>query len=195
MWIMLCINHQGYNNNQLVFSAFLLVGVMKLYPWPKMEQGLYIEGMFWLYSLYLAESKISTAGPDFELHVLGEKGLLHSSVPLIRSMLTWPPRGLLLIHLKWPQVNQRGVVRANSSVKSTKCSNITLFTSITMLCGTNNIPQKIPHIERERGKYSMEYCYSHITMLWIWIMLWNFGLHGTSWLFLCWMKERYAHTW
>ena len=40
-----------------------------------------------------------------------------------------------------------------------------------MLCGTNNIPWNIPHIQKESGEYSMEYCQTHITRLWIWIML------------------------
>ena len=49
---------------------------------------------------------------------------------------------------------------------------ITLFTSITMFCGTDNILQNIPHIQTQCTKYSAKYCSSHITLLWIWIMLW-----------------------
>ena len=33
-------------------------------------------------------------------------------------------------------------------------SNITLFISITMFCGTGNIPQNIPHIQFEYGNHS-----------------------------------------
>ena len=40
---------------------------------------------------------------------------------------------------------------------------ITLFKFITMLCGTNNLSQKIPHIQtnifhEDFQDYSMEYC-------------------------------------
>jgi hypothetical protein len=34
---------------------------------------------------------------------------------------------------------------------------IALFKSLTMLCGTDNILQKISHVERECGKYSAKY--------------------------------------
>jgi hypothetical protein len=41
-----------------------------------------------------------------------------------------------------------------------------------MLCGIDNIMQNIPHIHTECGEYSTKYCQSHITLLWIRIMLW-----------------------
>ena len=43
--------------------------------------------------------------------------------------------------------------------------------SITRFCWTSNILQNILHIQSECGEYSIEYCQSHITLLWIWIML------------------------
>ena len=43
----------------------------------------------------------------------------------------------------------------------------TLFRSMTMLCGTNNIIQNIPHIQAECEKYFAEYCQSYRTLLWI----------------------------
>jgi hypothetical protein len=48
---------------------------------------------------------------------------------------------------------------------------ITLFKSITMLCGTDNILQNIYHIQSECGEYSIEYCQFHRTLLSIGIML------------------------
>ena len=54
---------------------------------------------------------------------------------------------------------------------------ITLFTSITLFCGTDSTPQNILHIQIEGGKYSVEYCQSHRTLLWIWIMLCCFGTY------------------
>ena len=52
-------------------------------------------------------------------------------------------------------------------ISKLQCKHITLFRSITMLCGTNNILQNIPHIQIEYGEYFVEYCQSHITLLWI----------------------------
>ena len=48
-----------------------------------------------------------------------------------------------------------------------------------MFCGTDNILQNIPHIQFEHEEHSTEYyCESHITLLWIWIMLrWQFELN------------------
>jgi hypothetical protein len=40
-----------------------------------------------------------------------------------------------------------------------------------MFYGTDNILQMIPHIQCECEEYSPKYCQSHITLLWIWIML------------------------
>ena len=48
---------------------------------------------------------------------------------------------------------------------------ITIFRSITLFCGTNSNPRNIFHIQIECEEYSIEYCQSHITLLWIWIML------------------------
>ena len=50
---------------------------------------------------------------------------------------------------------------------------ITLFNFITLFCGSENILQDIPHIQTKYEKYSIEYCQSHITLLWIWIMLYK----------------------
>jgi hypothetical protein len=44
---------------------------------------------------------------------------------------------------------------------------ITLFISITMFRGTRNILWNIPHIQYECEKYSVKYCQSHKTLLWI----------------------------
>ena len=54
-------------------------------------------------------------------------------------------------------------------------TNITLFRSITIFCGADNIPC----ILYEYGEYSLEYHRSCITLLWIWIMLWSWC--GTCW--------------
>ena len=48
---------------------------------------------------------------------------------------------------------------------------ITLFRSITMFCGIDSIMWNIFHIQFEYEEYSIEYCQSHITLLWIWTML------------------------
>ena len=42
-----------------------------------------------------------------------------------------------------------------------------------MLCGSDSIPHNILHIQIECKKYSRGYCQSHMTLLWIWIMLWK----------------------
>ena len=47
---------------------------------------------------------------------------------------------------------------------------ITLFRSITMFYGTDSIMWNILHSQYECGEYSIEYCQSHITLLWIWIL-------------------------
>ena len=50
------------------------------------------------------------------------------------------------------------------------CIPITLFTCLTMLCGTDNIPQNIPgysHIQSNYKEYSLKYYQSHKTLLWI----------------------------
>ena len=50
---------------------------------------------------------------------------------------------------------------------------ITFLKSITMLCGIDCIWQNIPHIHIECEEYFVEYNQSHITLLWIWIMLYK----------------------
>ena len=42
------------------------------------------------------------------------------------------------------------------------------------VCGTDNIPKNISHTQYDNvyEEYSMEYCESHKTLLWIWIMWW-----------------------
>ena len=45
------------------------------------------------------------------------------------------------------------------------------FRSITMFCGIDIIMRNIPHIRYEHEEYSMEFCMSHITLLYIWITL------------------------
>ena len=49
---------------------------------------------------------------------------------------------------------------------------ITLFRSITMYSGTNNILWNIPHVQSKCREYFIIYCQSHRTLLWILIMLW-----------------------
>jgi hypothetical protein len=61
---------------------------------------------------------------------------------------------------------------------------ITLFKAITILCQIESILWNVPHIQpeceeysikptmfRKMWKYSAKYCQSHITLLWLWIML------------------------
>ena len=50
---------------------------------------------------------------------------------------------------------------------------IILFRSITMFCGIDSILQNILHIQTKCEEYSTNYCQSHRTLLWIWIMLWS----------------------
>ena len=42
----------------------------------------------------------------------------HTSHP--SNIKTWPPKGLLLVHLKWPRVDYSMIFKVDSSVKSTK---------------------------------------------------------------------------
>ena len=56
--------------------------------------------------------------------------------------------------------------------KTKKCetraaSPITISRSITMLCGTDNIPHNIPPHSDRMWEYFMDYCQSHITLLWM----------------------------
>jgi hypothetical protein len=48
---------------------------------------------------------------------------------------------------------------------------ITSFISIIVLCGNDNIMWNISHIQYDYMEYFVVYCQSHITLLWIWIML------------------------
>ena len=51
---------------------------------------------------------------------------------------------------------------------------VTLFKPIAVFCGIDNIMQNIPHIRLECEEYSIKYWQSHITLLWVWIMLWSY---------------------
>ena len=53
------------------------------------------------------------------------------------------------------------------------CGVITLFRPISVLCGIDNIFQNILHIQLECEECFTEYCQSHRTLVWIWIMLWS----------------------
>ena len=48
---------------------------------------------------------------------------------------------------------------------------ITLIRFITMFYGTDTIPRSVPQIQTDCGKYFVEYCWSRMTLLLIWIML------------------------
>ena len=49
----------------------------------------------------------------------------------------------------------------------------TLFKSIKMFCGRIDcILQNILHIQCEFEEYFLEYCQSHNTLLWMWLMQW-----------------------
>ena len=53
-----------------------------------------------------------------------------------------------------------------------KAKHVTLFRSIIVFCGTDNILRNIrPFSLNIKNMNSLEYCQSHITMSWIWIML------------------------
>ena len=74
--------------------------------------------------------------------------------------------------------------------------NITLFRSITVFRGTDSIPGNIPCMSIRSGcvEYSLEYCQSHRTLLWIWIMLWipieTCRRWGWWWLWWWWNPRR-----
>ena len=91
---------------------------------------------------------------------------------------------------------------------------ITIFRSITLLCGTNSNPRNSFHIQIECEEYSIEYCQSHITLLWIWIMLcftvtplqrfelkhtknckfmWSFDNTLLLWIWSCMPRENSTH--
>jgi len=48
---------------------------------------------------------------------------------------------------------------------------IILFKSITWFCGTNSILRNIFHIQSERENTLLKCCQSHITPIWIWMIL------------------------
>ena len=81
-------------------------------------------------------------------------------------------RGLFKSRGPWPLSNTppKRTHWGRSSVPNTfqeKLVNITLFRSITMLCGTDNIIWNILHIQFECGEFSIEYFQSCKTLLWI----------------------------
>ena len=45
--------------------------------------------------------------------------------------------------------------------------NITLFRSVVVVCGIDNITWNIVYIQSECEKYSSKYCQFHQTLLWI----------------------------
>ena len=49
-------------------------------------------------------------------------------------------------------------------------TNITLFRSIVVFCGTDSNMQSIPHIQPECKECSVGYCQSNITLLWVGVM-------------------------
>jgi hypothetical protein len=55
----------------------------------------------------------------------------------------------------------------NGYIKEEINMSITLFISITMFCGIDNILHNISHIHIECGEDSIGYCKSHETLLWI----------------------------
>ena len=52
-----------------------------------------------------------------------------------------------------------------------KWLSVTLFRSIPMFCGSNNIRWNIFRIQTKRVECFVEFCQSHITLLWMYIML------------------------
>ena len=83
------------------------------------------------------------------MHLLDTQGLSASLVKsfemFVAQTLLVPPQPIILIFCFCKQ-------------KPCETTHITLLRSITMLCGTNNIPQNILHIQSEHGKYYVEYC-------------------------------------
>ena len=66
------------------------------------------------------------------------------------------------------------------------CNDVTLFRSITLLCGIESIVQNIPHIQSEFGVFKANCRVKAI------FFKKSFELHTMS-RFLCWMIERYTH--
>ena len=88
--------------------------------------------------------------------------------------------------------NYESVTHTNRTIEYSSFPNlvdITLFRSITLLRGIDGIPGNIPCNSQpiEYGEYSLKYCQSRRTLLWIWIMLWTlllffqeFHIHAIS---------------
>ena len=55
---------------------------------------------------------------------------------------------------------------------------------ITIVCGTDNLMKNIPHLLSEYGEYFVEYCQSHKTLLWIWMMLCTHKINSYDWVYL-----------
>jgi hypothetical protein len=67
-------------------------------------------------------------------------------------------------HVNWPLHNKTCVAQENNDEACINKS-ITLFKSITMLCGNDIIIQNILHIQTECGEYSTKECQSHINIV------------------------------
>ena len=78
----------------------------------------------------------------------------------------------------------------NNSCQITKF--ITLFRSITMFYGTDNIVGNIPHMHSEYEEHYREYYQSHGTLLWIWIIWCCNLLIINSWLYT-WKPTKDGH--
>ena len=93
------------------------------------------------------------------------------------KIITKPPATLML---KW-SCQEGGELTSHVRVKKphhplfSAYIVITLFISITVFWGTNNISRNISyvfHIQSKYEEYSLEYCQPRRTLLWIWITLW-----------------------
>ena len=90
---------------------------------------------------------------------------IHRQIPSIEH----PPITCVFQSQSWEV--QFHLVRSNRSTNVVYI--ITLFISITMLCGTVNILQNIPHIQHEWWNITKIIVkLNHTTLLWMWIMLW-----------------------
>ena len=94
-----------------------------------------------------------------------------------QSINSSPCLDLVSFHVKLSQIRlQTPLLEVSFYCHSWWCNSslqpcITLFRFITMFCGTDNISRNILHIQSESAEYFVEYCQSHVTLLWIWIML------------------------
>ena len=103
---------------------------------------------------------------------------LHGHNPLIICEVALMPlvnwTYLFLVFSFWERERERIIVYKYISYSSKiKKPYITFLKSITMLCGIDCVWQNIPHIHVECEEYFVEYNQSHITLLWIWIMLYK----------------------